>query len=63
MSEIDFVYTNIKKNKDIKKWDRELGNYGLVPHHTVKYIDSLLEEDEKNQLKRIITRVSVKKWK
>ena len=59
-SEIDFVYTNVKKNKDIKKWDRELGNYGLVPHHTVKYIDSLLEEDEKNQLKRIITRISVK---
>ena len=24
---IDFVYTNVKKNKDIKKWDRELGNY------------------------------------
>ena len=31
-----------------------------LSHHTVKYIDSLLEEDEKNQLKRIITRISVK---
>ena len=59
-SEIDFVYTKVKKSKDIKKWDRELGNYELIPHHTVKYIDSLFEEDEKNQLKRIITRISVK---
>ena len=54
------LYTQTSKKKDIKKWDRELENYGLILHHTVKYIDSLFEEDEKNQLKRIITKISVK---
>ena len=59
-SKIDFVYTNYKQDKNINKWDRELGNYDLIPHYTVKYIYSLLDEEHKNQLKKTIINISAK---
>lgn len=56
----DFIYTKEETNTITKKWNKKLGNYGLVPHSLVAYVDSCLDEEQKNQLKYIIIDISAK---
>jgi len=68
--ELNFVQTKIKTNNITNEWDKSLGNYGLIPHQTIKYIYSLLEDEKKHKLKdtiieiqEIIMNVNLEIWK
>ena len=57
---LNFIYSNYEQEKNISKnkWNKELGNFRLIPHDLVKYIHDNLEDEQKNFLKYIIADIS-----
>ena len=54
-----FYYNNENINTSTTdKWDKSLGNFGLIPKKWEKFIKSLLDEENKDRTKYIICDIS-----
>ena len=49
---------NNQNNKPNDNWNLLLGNLGIIPIETEKYIEELLDEDNKGKLKYILCDIS-----
>jgi len=56
----DFIQCDWNENKTPKKWNKDLGNMGLIPHYIIQQIYDSLEDEQKHNIRFIATDISHK---